>query len=94
MEDSYARYLRLVSARSELASIRSRLDSTEGEEWRAIPGFLRYEISSRGCVRRVGARGKQPRVFNRLDGRLAVRLTSASSTVIRSVERLVEEAFK
>jgi hypothetical protein len=65
----------------------------ETEMWRPCVGFLRYEVSSCGGVRRIGSRGNQPLVFKRSDGKLAVRLTAASRTYIRSIDRLVEEAF-
>jgi hypothetical protein len=70
-----------------------RLASLAAETWRPCVGFIRYEVSSCGGVRRIGSRGNQPLVFKRSDGKLAVRLTAASRTYIRSIDRLVEEAF-
>ena len=59
-------------------------------DWRAIPGFEQYEISTQGCVRRGGSMLKQ---FVQNSGYLMLRLSKQGKPFSKLVHRLVAETF-
>lgn len=70
----------------------------KGEEWRPIPSFPAYAVSSLGNIQRIAHGGKQARVgyimsLTMKRGYLVVTLRRNNKTYQRRVNRLVAEAF-
>lgn len=66
----------------------------ERDQLKAIKGYPKYQVSSMGYV--VSLQGKRPRIltpFARGRGYLAVWVSNENGKVIKSVHRLVAEAF-